>query len=431
VGQRADAPSRRTRGELEAKRCPWDEGRRLGPGSRSDLLMSQRERKGGSKLAEGISTRHSRSCAKQRGGERCSCRPVYIPWVFHPGKNGKVYGKRTKNQAEAKAWRVDALRALNQKTLAVPTKQTVKQASRELLEAMESGQVRNRSGDAYKPSVVRSYRGSLRRYVLPYLGQVRLSDLTRNHVQDLVDSILAEDFNASTVRNAIMPLRVIYRRAVQRGDVAINPTHDLNMPAVRGKRDRIATPEKAAALIAALPADLRAVWSTAFYGGLRRGELRGLRWEHVDLAAGVIRVEAGWDSKEGAILPKSRKGQRRVPIPAGLRDSLTEHRMASWQDGYVFGRGPEKVFGATSLTERADRAWKEAGLDRLTLHEARHTYASLMIEAGSQRQGPLRVHGPQLHPNHARPLRPPNAGSRERSSKPARRTASERGESSP
>jgi hypothetical protein len=58
---------------------------------------------------------------------------------------------------------VDALRALNQKTLSVPTKQAIRQAADEFLEAAESGQVWNRSGDRYKPSVIRGYRGSLRR----------------------------------------------------------------------------------------------------------------------------------------------------------------------------------------------------------------------------------------------------------------------------
>ncbi len=179
-----------------------------------------------------------------------------------------------------------------------------------------------------------------------------------------------------------MPLRVIFRRAIQRGDVAINPTNDLALPAVRGSRDRIASPGEAAGLIAAVPSDLQAVWSTAFYGGLRRSELRALQWEHVDLAAGVIHVEDSWDREEGRIDPKSRKGRRRVPIPAGLRDVLTEHRMATWPEGFVFGRSPEEVFASTTLTGRADRAWKAADLDRITLHEARHTYASLMIAAG-------------------------------------------------
>ena len=55
-----------------------------------------------------------------------------------------------------------------------------------------------------------------------------------------------------------MPLRAIYRHALAHGDVAVNPTTDLQMPAVRGKRDRIAAPDEAAALIAALPIQDRA-----------------------------------------------------------------------------------------------------------------------------------------------------------------------------
>jgi integrase len=130
--------------------------------------------------------------------------------------------------------------------------------------------------------------------------------------------MLASDCNASTIRNAVMPLRVIYRRAIEDGDVAVSPTHGLRLPAVRGKRDRVASPSAAAELLAALPENDRALWATAMYAGLRRGELLALKWEQVDLAQGVIRVERAWDVKEGAIEPKSRAGRRSVPIPAVL-----------------------------------------------------------------------------------------------------------------
>lgn len=80
-----------------------------------------------------------------------------------------------------------------------------------------------------------------------------------------------------------MPLRAIYRRAIARGEVEVNPTTGLELPAVRSKRDRIASPEEAAALIAALPEQDRALWATAMYAGLRRGELMALRWDHLDL----------------------------------------------------------------------------------------------------------------------------------------------------
>ena len=74
-----------------------------------------------------------------------------------------------------------------------------------------------------------------------------------------------------------------------------------------------------------------------------------------------------------------------MPISAVLRDFL-DARIADC--GY---HGPDRFFGLATgertfdpskLTKRADEAWKDAGLERITLHECRHTFASLMIAAG-------------------------------------------------
>jgi len=148
---------------------------------------------------------------------------------------------------------------------------------------------------------------------------------------------------------------------------------------VRGKRERIAEPSEAAKLLAALPKSDRALWATAFYGGLRLGELQALRWEDVDLATGVLRVKRAWDKVEGIIEPKSRAGVRTVPIAAVLRDYLDAHKTAH-DSGYVFGS--ERPFSYSGVYTRAKRVWKDAGLTPISLHECRHTFASLMIAAG-------------------------------------------------
>jgi integrase len=221
----------------------------------------------------------------------------------------------------------------------------------------------------------------MRDRVLPDLGGARLSEIRRVDVQDLADRLQAQGLDASTIRNTIAPLRVVYRRAFSRGEVAVNPAVGLELPAVRGKRDRIASPDEAGKLLAALPAGDRALWATAMYGGLRLGELQALRWEDVDLAAGRLRVERSWDPVEGVIDPKSKAGRRTVPIAAVLRDFLDEHRLRTpWADGLVFGRSAETPFDARALSRRASTAWK--GLEPISLHECRHTFASLMIAAG-------------------------------------------------
>jgi integrase len=118
------------------------------------------------------------------------------------------------------------------------------------------------------------------------------------------------------------------------------------------------------------------------FAGLRLGELRALRDEHIDIRGGLIRVEASWDPREGLIAPKSRAGTRTVPIPGVLSAYLARHRLTHRASGLFFGRTPETPFQPTKVANRAIRAWKAAELKPITLHEARHTFASMMIAAG-------------------------------------------------
>ncbi len=286
--------------------------------------------------------------------------------------------------AEAKSWRADALVALDKGALRPRRKTTVREAWDTWYEGAKAGTIRNRSGDPFKPSALRSYEVAMRRRVLPEMGSVKLCDLRRSDLQGFADGLLASGRARPRFRWSLLPLRAIFRRALARGELAVNPCAGLQLPAVRGRRERYASPREADALVAAVPQGDRAIWATAMYAGLRLGELRALRVEDVDLASGVVRVEYGWDSREGRIELKSHAGRRRVPIAAVLRDYLVEHLIRSGRHGsqLIFGRTAESPFAANPLQARADRAWSEAGLDRLTLHNGRHTFASLMIAAG-------------------------------------------------
>jgi integrase len=265
-----------------------------------------------------------------------------------------------------------------------PTGETLRQASDAWLEGARAGLIRPRSGEPYKPSAIRNYDQHLRLRVLPELGSRKLSEITRTSLQDFVDGLVAAGESGAVIEGALSPVRAIYRRACGRPDsgISVNPTVGLELPAAGGRRDRIAPPKEAAALLKALTKD-RALWATCLYAGLRRGEAMALRVKDIDLGAGTIHVQRGWDRYEGVIATKSGK-DRKVPIPGALRRYLAEHLLGlGWSDdGLVFGISASSPFVVHNVIARADKAWEDAKVQRITMHECRHTYASLMIAAG-------------------------------------------------
>jgi hypothetical protein len=117
---------------------------------------------------------------------------------------------------------------------------------------------------------------------------------------------------------------------------------------------------------------------------------------------------------KGPVEPKSRAGERAVPIPTVLREHLIAHKLASGRtEGLAFGRDPERPFNDSAVRRRAQTAWRrkrraraaelaqaagyeyvelddasrdrvleKAGFEPIAWHECRHTFASLMIAAG-------------------------------------------------
>lgn len=331
-------------------------------------------------MAEGIEIRHARTCAAS-AGNRCTCQPGYRVVVYDPISRQKV-SKTFRTLAEARRWRAGAQTQAARGVRLAGTGQTLLEAAEAFVDGITRGAIRTRSGALYKPSVMREYGRSLRLHVLPTLGGAKLSKIHRRDVQRLIDDMLDSGADPSTIRNAIKPLQVIYRRAIEDGDIAVNPCDRLRLPAARGRRERIASPTEAATLIAALRAEDRALWGCAFYAGLRRGELRGLLWDDVDSAGGLVRVERSMNSYGDDGEPKSRAGRRSVPIVAVLRDLLAEHKLVTRRDtGLVFGSRETQPFTPTAVRKRALTDWRRAGLDPIGLHECRHTFASLLIAA--------------------------------------------------
>ncbi|HEX8083375.1 MAG TPA: tyrosine-type recombinase/integrase [Solirubrobacteraceae bacterium] len=270
----------------------------------------------------GIEIRHPRSCAARKKG-RCGCSPRYRAEAYDSREGKRVYknfgggqgvaGRRAVGaahghvdggaQRDARRCRRDVARRRGQRLGPQPVGRRPQ---------AECGARLRPGAAAARPAGAggRAIRGA--------------------ELQALVDRLLVAGHNPSTIRNTLLPVRAIFRRAVARGEVAVNPTRGLELPAVRGRRERIVSPEEARRLLDALERD-RALWATALYSGLRMGELRALEWDAVDFDRGLIHVRRTWDHKEGPVEPKSRAGRRSVPLAPSC--APTSRRTASRASG--------------------------------------------------------------------------------------------------
>jgi integrase len=323
--------------------------------------------------------RHKRACASHEG-RACDCTPYYV----------KIR-RSFPTLAAARGWRQDACGLVRKKQLRASQPITLREEVEAWLTGAQSGAIRNRREQPYKPSVIRNYKISLEKRVLPELGHMRLDAISRSDVMQLKEELQASGIADSTIRNTFVPLQAIFRRARDHERLMIDPMMGLRLPTAP-TRDRVATPEQAAALLAPLAEREQGVWACAFYSGLRRGEMRALRVRAVDLDAGTIDVKHGWDG--GEIAPKSKAGVRVVFVAEALRpylEPLVEGRPA---EAFVFG-SDLAPFEPRAIDRKASRAWnaadqrraenKEAPLVRFTLHEGRHSFSTWCDHAGISR----------------------------------------------
>jgi integrase len=346
----------------------------------------------------GIEVRHREGCPKaERDSARCRCQPAFRAWVWIADPREPGQGRRAKRTfstlEDAVVWRGQAAAQAKRDTgillRADGDVPTIREAGDALVSGMESGAVRKRNGAPYRAGVVRAYRRALSSHVYPHLGGRRLDGVNQPDLLELVERLQEARLAPSSIRNAVDPLRTLYRRAVARGVVAVNPTLGLELPTGAKPRDRVADPVEAGRLVAAhVRLDDRALWAVALFCGLRAGELRALRFEHVDLARSAITVRESLPvdarDEDETTDPKTAAGVRTVPIPPITHDALSALRasLSPADAERVFPATDGGPFARTSVMRRARAAWKAAKLNEIGLHEARHSCVSMWIRSG-------------------------------------------------
>jgi integrase len=231
--------------------------------------------------------------------------------------------------------------------------------------------------------------GYLRRYLLPHFGDMALGEIDHMAVRVWVAELNASGLAPSTVTKAGQMLRKVMRTAVQAGLLPSSPCEGIKLPRIERTEMRFLTTVEVDALADAMDPRYRAAVLLAAYGGLRAGELFGLRAKRVDvlhrrIAIAETVVDVGGHLHFGP--PKTRAGHRAVPLPNVATEPLGAHLA-------TYARRPEDLVftapegGPVSLNVWRRRFWvpalTAAGLGHLRPHDLRHTAVALWIAAGA------------------------------------------------
>ena len=310
-------------------------------------------------------------------------------WCASFGRRGArkvVYGK-TKHEVREKLFAIQLeMQQRHLRTDRVPT-------VAEFLEYWLNQSVKPR----VRPLTYAGYAVNVRKHLVPALGTIRLDRLTPQHVQEMMNNRLAAGFSAKTVRYVHQVLRTALGVARRWELVDRNVATLVDPPRVKRPQIRPLEPDGARRFLDSVRGDrLEALYSVALAIGLRQGEALGLRWQDVDLDAGVLSVRHQLQrvsTKLTLVEPKTERSRRTLVMPPSIVERLREHAKrqlaeklwagSKWVDhDLVFANRIGAPMQATKVIADFHKALEVAGLPRIRFHDLRHSCATLLLVQG-------------------------------------------------
>jgi integrase len=280
---------------------------------------------------------------------------------------------------------------------------TVAQAGDLWIKTTEAGEL--------EPTTIEQYQQHLRLHIIPLIGQMKLSKLTAPAVRAFADRLRETGRSPTLTKYVVRSLGSLLSDAQERGNIIRNPVRELRRrkrkPDSKDRRGKslvvgrdIPTPDEIKRILEAAEGKWRVFFQVAVFSGLRASELRGLRWEDVNLKSAELHVRQRADRQRRIGSPKTRAGYRTIPLLADVVRVLREWKLACpiGPLGLVFPNGAGHVEFYINIVHRAwwplqikagvtSRATGDKGNVEIVakysgLHALRHFFASWCAKQG-------------------------------------------------
>nr|WP_255648033.1 site-specific integrase [Pseudalkalibacillus hwajinpoensis] len=259
------------------------------------------------------------------------------------------------------------------------------------------------------PTTIAAFNTHLQNRILPYFSHMRLDQIKTIHIINYLASLekagrkdgTGKPLSSSTIEYNHRVLRNIFQRAVDWQLIKSSPVASVKKPKVTQKEVQVYNEADVIRLFKCLQGE-RAMWrmliSLAVTGGLRRGELLGLEWKHIDFEKSTIQIKQTVSHANGEYVvrePKTANSRRTISIPGALIEELKSYKKNTnreriqagelWEGGehyFLFSSWNGKPLYPSSVTTWWRSFTKRNKLSHIKFHALRHTSATLLINKG-------------------------------------------------
>lgn len=314
-----------------------------------------------------------------------------VPLGVEPRQRSQTFASRA--EAEAHLFAINQAKRTGR--YAPPSRLTV---SVLIAESLERNASRRTDGTTL------AYRQKADRMIAPYIGRMRVVDLTPLDVQRWVETLARTEYRSGTaykgssIQVAVSVLSSALTEAAVFGIIPRNVADGIRLPGIVHTDMTVWTAEQARRFLAQLGDHpiYTALYHVALSTGARPGELRALKWDAVDLDKGIVvirrtmskDIDGNWQ-----VADRTKSGKpRAVAIPSTVVERLRWHRArqrerrvahANWYDlNLVLDGGDGRWISVTTWQRFHKVICKAAGVPVIRHHDMRHTAATLLLEAG-------------------------------------------------
>ena len=240
------------------------------------------------------------------------------------------------------------------------------------------------------------YKTKLRCYIKPALGDILIYSLRADHVQKMVNDMLAKGLSPKNIRDTFNNINAAMKKAVILRYIPFNPCEGVVLPKLKKYRAKVYDNQMIHTLLdTASGTDMYLPVLLGVTVGLRRGEMLALRWDDIDFKTNTIKVRNNMVNGENGIIikaPKSEAGIRDIKVGDEVMAELKKARLKYMDDAltspifqnlnFVIRQEDGSPLHPDSMTRKWSRFLKDNNLPHIRLHDLRHSNATALIQAG-------------------------------------------------